>query len=165
MQAFQQLPLSGESLVCIGNAYFHQGNYEEAIEYFLRSAEIREDSGTYNNLGVALKKVGLLQDAIDAFNNSLSLTPNNEAAVNLLTLYIEIDKKTEAKKLINLCSNFIPQEDIKKLMITYEQQFPLKKALVSRKNTFEFGSKIGLSSNKATIKNRLLKQIKSPFHN
>lgn len=111
LKAFQQLPLSGENLVCVGNAHFRQGNFEEAIAYYLRSAELKEDPGTYNNLGVALKKVGLLQDSISAFNDSLSLRPNSEAAVNLITLYIELGRKSEAQQVFKLCSKAIPIEE------------------------------------------------------
>lgn len=121
LQAFQQLPLSGENLVCVGNAYFRQGNFEEAIAYYLRSAELKEDPGTYNNLGVALKKVGLFQDSISAFNDSLSLRPNHEAAVNLVTLYTELGRRTEAQQVFKLCSKIIPVEDhqgLTKLMDT-----------------------------------------------
>ena len=111
LQAFQQLPLSGENLICMGNAYFRQGNFEEAIALYLRSAELKEDPGTYNNLGVALKKVGLFQDSISAFNDSLSLRPNQEAAINLVTLYAELGRKTEAHQVFKLCSKVIPVED------------------------------------------------------
>jgi tetratricopeptide (TPR) repeat protein len=111
LQSFQQLPLSGENLVCVGNAHFRQGNIEEAIAYYLRSAELKEDPGTYNNLGVALKKVGLLQDSISAFSDSLSLRPNSEAAINLITLYVELGKKSEAQQIFKMCLKAIPIEE------------------------------------------------------
>ena len=134
LQAFQQLPLSGENLVCIGNAYFRQGNFEEAIAFFLRSSEIKEDSGTYNNLGVALKKVGLFQDAICAFNDSLALKPNSEAATNLLTLYLEMGKKTDAQNLYKICGNIISVDDNKELLKLYEQQFPTRRSTIMPKS-------------------------------
>lgn len=130
LQAFQQLPLSGENLVCVGNAYFRQGNFEEAIAYYLRSAELKEDPGTYNNLGVALKKVGLFHDSISAFSDSLSLRPNHEAAVNLITMYIELGKRAEAQQIFKLCSKVIPAEEHQGLMKTIDTLTPVRRMSV-----------------------------------
>ena len=134
IQAFQQLALSSESLLCLGNAYFHDGNYEEAIAYYLRSIEFKEDSGTYNNLGIALKKVGLFQDAIYAFNDSLSVRPNSEAAVNLLTLYVELGKKTDAQQIFKACGALIPFKDSKALTKIYEERFPNRRGTITGNN-------------------------------
>lgn len=74
----------------------------------MKAIEIKEEPGSFNNLGCALKKVGLLQDAIYAFNDSLTLQPNPEAASNLLTLYIEVGKLVEAATLLGNCTKLLP---------------------------------------------------------
>lgn len=127
IQAFQQLPLSAESLLCLGNAHFHDKNYEESIAFYLRSIEFKEDAGTYNNLGLALKKVGLLQDSIYAFCDSLSFKPNSEAVTNLLTLYIELEKKSEAIQIYKTCGHLLSHQDSKLLMKVFEDKFPNKR--------------------------------------
>ena len=124
IQTFSQLSQSAESLLCLGNAHFFNKNYEEAIAFYLRSIEFKEDQGTYNNLGVALKKVGLLQDAIYAFNDSLSIKPNTDAATNLLTLYIELGKKTDAQQIFKTCGYLISPAETKLLMKLFEDKFP-----------------------------------------
>lgn len=130
IQAFQQLPQqSSESLTCIGNAHFKMGNLEEAIAQYLRAVEIKEEPGTYNNLGCALKKVGLFQDAIYAFNDSLALQPNVEAASNLVTLYIELGKHSDAAVLLNSCTKLLPQAELRSLSRWIEEFKPSEKRI------------------------------------
>ena len=113
LAAFQQLPLSSETLVCIGNTYFRMANFEEAVAHYLRATEIKEDPGAYNNLGCALKKLNLYQDAIYAFTDSLALQPSSETANNLITLYIELGKLEEAKNFIELSSKLLTANELK----------------------------------------------------
>lgn len=137
IQAFQQILLSAESLLCLGNAHFHDGNFEEAIQFYLRSIEYKEDAGTYNNLGIALKKVGLFQDAIYAFNDSLSVKPNAEAATNLLTLYIELGKKADAQMIFKTCGHLVAFKESKVLLKIYEEKFPNRRStVVANQNIF-----------------------------
>jgi tetratricopeptide (TPR) repeat protein len=130
VQAFQQLPLSAESLLCLGNAHFYDKNYEEAIAFYLRSVEFKEDAGTYNNLGLALKKVGLLQDSIYAFNDSLSIKPNSDAVSNLLTLYIELGKKQDAQQVFKACQHLLTVAESKSLQKLFEERFPNRRSTV-----------------------------------
>ena len=155
LAAFQQLPLSGENLVCIGNAQFRQGNFEEAIALYLRSVELKEDPGTYNNLGIALKKVGLFQDAINAFNDSLSLKPNAEAVTNLLTLYLELGKKSEAQSLFKLCGKIIKDEDSRLLSKLFEQYFPQRRTTIVARNSNELAPVLHLGSARKSIMQRI----------
>jgi len=69
IHAFQQLPHSTDSFTCLGNAYYAQGNCEEAVASYLKALEINEDPGVLNNLGCALKALNppLLEDAIGSF--------------------------------------------------------------------------------------------------
>lgn len=124
IQAYQQLPLSGENLLCMGNALFYNNRYEEALAYYLRSVELKEDPGAYNNLGVVLKKLKLFQDSICAFADSLSLRPNTEAATNLLSLYIELGKKHEALTLYANCKHLFDIVESKKFQSLIETTFP-----------------------------------------
>lgn len=139
LQSFQQLPLSGENLICVGNAHFRMGNFEEAIAFYLRSVELKEDSGAYNNLGVSLKKVGLLNDAINAFSDSLALKPNSEAAVNLLTLYFELGKRSEAQSLYKICGKLIPEKESKAIIKQLEQQQPGRRATLTSRVSLDAG--------------------------
>ncbi|OMJ91157.1 hypothetical protein SteCoe_6325 [Stentor coeruleus] len=148
LQSFQQLPLSGENLICVGNAHFRMGNYEEAIAFYLRSVELKEDSGAYNNLGIALKKVGLLNDAINAFSDSLALKPNSEAAVNLVTLYFELGKRSEAQNLLRICGKIIPEKQLKAITKQLEQKLLAYKANLTNRSSLEA---VALHTNRKTM--------------
>ena len=130
IQAYQQMIVSSESLLCLGNAHFHDKNFEDAIQFYLRSIEFKEDPGTYNNLGVALKKVGLFQDSIFAFTDSLSMKPNAEAATNLLTLYIELGKKADAQQIFKVCGHLVAPTELKLLTKLYEENFPNRRTTI-----------------------------------
>ena len=141
LSAFQQLPLSSETLICIGNTYFRMGNFEEAVAHYLRATEIKEDPGAYNNLGCALKKLNLFQDAIYAFNDSLALQPSAETANNLITLYIELGKIEEAKNLVEISSKLLNPADLK----VYSKYLDETKSL-DRRPTFVIPNKSLLGS-------------------
>jgi tetratricopeptide (TPR) repeat protein len=121
LSAFQQLPASAESFCCIGNVHFKMNNYEEAVAHYLRSLELKEDAGVYNNLGCSLRELGLLQDALYAFNDSLALEPRADAAQNLLALYIEVNKLEEAQALFRSASKLIPKNELKTLYKHFEE--------------------------------------------
>jgi tetratricopeptide (TPR) repeat protein len=110
---FKQLPSSSEAYVAMGNSYFFLKNYEEAISNYLKAIKINPAAGVYNNLGVALKKAGLLQDAIFAFNDALSFENTGETLSNLITLYIEVGKAEEAENLFNSSKKLLSAQDNK----------------------------------------------------
>jgi tetratricopeptide (TPR) repeat protein len=117
------------------------GNFEEAVAHYLRATEIKEDPGAYNNLGCALKKLNLFQDAIYAFNDSLALQPSAETANNLITLYIELGKIEEAKNLVEISSKLLTPADLK----VYSKYLDESKS-IDRRLTFVIPSKSLLGS-------------------
>lgn len=146
---FQQLPSSAESFTCIGNAYFFMKNYEEAIANYLKAIKLDPNPGTYNNLGAALKKAGLLQDAIFAMNDSLSLESSAETVANLITLYIEVGKTEEAEKLFESSKKVLNANDFKYFSkLISEKQARMKRASVIMSNVA-----IGLVKNIGTSPN------------
>lgn len=159
IQAFQQLPLSAESLTCQGNAHFKMGNFEEAIALYLRAIELREEAGTYNNLGCALKKIGLLQDAVYAFNDSLAVQPSEDAAYNLLILYIECGRITEAMTLYRTVAGLLAPNEAKMIAKMLEEVKPDRKSNVMK----EPHSMAISSTNQSFVSNRS-KQYKTAFN-
>jgi tetratricopeptide (TPR) repeat protein len=140
--AYQQLPLSAENLLCMGNALFYNGRFEDALAYYLRSVELKEDSGTYNNLGVVLKKLKLFQDSICAFADSLAIRPNSEAAANLITLYVELGKKNEAFAVFNMCKNVLEVDQVKKFRDLIEKTFPARLGVTVKGDNFKIFSSL-----------------------
>ena len=122
INAFGQIPTSVESLTCLGNVYFQMGNYEEAVANYLRALEVGEaDCHVLNNLGCALKKLELFEDALNAFNDSLAVKPSTEAVVNLLTLNMELGRLDEAKRMFSLAEKYVPASEAKSLLKVYDE--------------------------------------------
>lgn len=122
LSAFSQMPTSAETYTCIGNVYFQMGNFEEAVAGYIRAVEINDtDANALNNLGCALKRLELYEDALSAFNDSLAARPTSEAVVNLLTLYIEVGKLEDAKNLFRLAEKHVSSTDVRTLQRLYEE--------------------------------------------
>ncbi len=56
--------------------YQQSGDYERAIEVYERSARVRPDGDTFSNLGTLLFFVGRFGDAVDMFERSTAMKPN-----------------------------------------------------------------------------------------
>ncbi len=91
--ALREFPLDDELLYHLGNAFFLEGDLEQAEVRFRKSAESNPKSfRAFNNLGVVLRKKGERDLAIQAFN--MALEQNEEyvrAWLNLGTIFMEID--------------------------------------------------------------------------
>jgi hypothetical protein len=74
-----------------------------------------------NNLGCALKALGLLEDAIIAFNDSLAIQPTADAAVNLVVLHIETGDIDNARHLIRSSKRIIPSNEMKQIKNFYKE--------------------------------------------
>ena len=57
----------------LGDAYFRKQNYEKAIENLKKSIEIQPTMEVYNNLGVALRKLGKFEEAEEYFKKAEEL--------------------------------------------------------------------------------------------
>lgn len=121
LNAYRQMPTSAETFTSMGNVYFQMGNYEEAVASYIRAVEINDtDASALNNLGCALKRLELFEDALSAFNDSLAAKPTSEAVVNLLTLYMELGKLEDAKNLFRLAEKHVPASEVRSLQRIYE---------------------------------------------
>ncbi|MDO8643550.1 MAG: tetratricopeptide repeat protein [bacterium] len=90
-----------KELVEIGKQLFEARNYPRAEQYLLKV--IRQDkrfADVFNMLGVIYHAEEKFSDAIDCFENALSINPNyTEAILNLAVLYNDLGKYKEAKAL------------------------------------------------------------------
>lgn len=157
LSAYQQLPSSAESFCCLGNVYFKMSNFEEAVAQYLRSLELKEDAGVYNNLGCSLRELGLLQDALFAFNDSLAMEPRADSAQNLLALYIEVNKLEEAQALFRSASKLIPKNELKALYKHFEEASASRPAKSSVVDVFKKMRGKKTFSQKTSILNTLAK--------
>lgn len=58
--------------------YARQGRYEEAIEYFDRTIEMKEDhAGAWKGKGICLKELGRFEEALRCFNRAIMLAPGD----------------------------------------------------------------------------------------
>ena len=73
-------PDNGYFIDSLGWALYQQGRYAEALRELKRAVEkAKEDPVIFEHLGDALTKNGLYEDAVVAWEKSLSLDPNADA--------------------------------------------------------------------------------------
>lgn len=126
--------------IAVGNNYFYNGNYNQAIENYKKAIEIAPNNAVanknigscYNNIGLTLKEKGLSAKAIEYFEKALLINPNNENAyVNLGSTYIDIGKYDlsieNSQKAININSN--SESAYINLGVAYQKKGSLNKAL------------------------------------
>jgi tetratricopeptide (TPR) repeat protein len=92
-KALREYPLDDELLYHLGNAFFLEGDLDQAEIRFRKSTEANPKSfRAFNNLGVVLRKKGEREAAIQAFNQSLEYNDDYERAwLNLGNIFMEID--------------------------------------------------------------------------
>jgi len=89
-RALQEQP-DNKSLWCnLGRSYHEMGNYEEALKYFLKSAELDNSySMAYSNGAASLVHMSAWDDAEKSCNMALECNPNDEnAQMNLAHCYL-----------------------------------------------------------------------------
>ena len=75
MEALELDPEFALASLRLGNWHAARGEDEEAIRYFRRTSEIRPDSPVpYNNVGLALMRMGDKGAALEAFEAGLALS-------------------------------------------------------------------------------------------
>ncbi len=58
--------------------YARQGRYEEALEYFDRTIEMKNDhAGAWKGKGICLKELGRFEEALPCFARAIELAPND----------------------------------------------------------------------------------------
>jgi PAS domain S-box-containing protein len=58
--------------------YSRQGRYEEALDYFDRTIELKEDhAGAWKGKGICLKELGRYEEALRCFDRAITLAPDD----------------------------------------------------------------------------------------
>ena len=79
-----------------GNNAFFTKNFNKAIEYYLKTIELRpNDAHAYNNLGNSYKEIKKWSNAINAFQNAIILTPDYASAHYNLGIVYQKNKNFE----------------------------------------------------------------------
>lgn len=59
--------------------YYRQGRYEEALQAFERTIEMKEDhAGAWRGKGICLKQLGRYEEALQAFDRAIELAPDDK---------------------------------------------------------------------------------------
>ncbi len=110
-----------------GNALLKAGNYNGAIQKYDEALKISRDFRILYQKGLALRKGDKLAEAKSALEESLQLSPNNEAALNALGgVYFSMKdylKSIETfEKVLNVSKNNSFKDKVKKNMsLAYTQ--------------------------------------------
>jgi len=79
-----------------GNNAFFTKNFKKAIEYYLKTIELRpNDAHAYNNLGNSYKEIKNYSKAINAFQNAIILKPDYASAHYNLGIVYQKNKNFE----------------------------------------------------------------------
>jgi tetratricopeptide (TPR) repeat protein len=84
--AMNLLPEAAPILLNRGNAYYHSGNYQRAIEDYMQSMELgfSEFSDVYVNLGKSYERMGNVSQAEQNYRRAIELAPEQMEAQRLL---------------------------------------------------------------------------------
>ncbi len=106
-----QLTQSYEAMQLLGSLYSSQNNFEKAEHYLLASlAKNNKQPHTFNNLGLCYKKQRKFAHAIQAFNNTLLLAPQNESPyVSLIDCLISQNTLAAAENKVTQSLQKFPQ--------------------------------------------------------
>ncbi len=66
---------------CLGLIRFQYGQFDQAVIAFTQALELRQESGIYSDLGLALTRLNLQHEALDCYSAAIALDPNNAAAL------------------------------------------------------------------------------------
>ncbi|MBF0386111.1 MAG: tetratricopeptide repeat protein, partial [Candidatus Omnitrophica bacterium] len=75
-------PNNGAYLDSLAWVYYQQGDYNKALDYLLQAKERMEDPVIYEHLGETYIKLGKVSEAVDSWENSLKLNPEQERLIN-----------------------------------------------------------------------------------
>ena len=97
-----------------GEALFHLGRYEEAIECYDRLLEsLPKDSHTWNDKAIALSRLGRDEEAIECYDRALDIEPKDAVVWNNKgnTLY-SLDRYEEAIECYNWALDIEPKDAV-----------------------------------------------------
>lgn len=137
----QQEPANWKARLHLGNIFFRQEEMETAATYFGQAAEA---SGTpegrqaaYNNLGLALARMGKADEAITAFTQALKQAPADEEVIQNLQKAIsdkQNNQSREQPKPKNQQQNKPQDESLKQLRNEEEQTRRNRERLLRPRN-------------------------------
>ncbi|MCX7874794.1 MAG: tetratricopeptide repeat protein [Melioribacteraceae bacterium] len=86
----------------LGDAYYKQGRYDEAIQSFQNSIPLteneKEKAAVYHNIGNALIKKNEFKDGINAYKQALKLNPNDLDTKYNLSYALNMLKQNQQKQ-------------------------------------------------------------------
>ncbi len=132
--------------VGIANCYCQLGEYESCIEFYNMSLEIEPANfNAWVNLGIAYRKTGDRDKAMEAYETALKYDLESNASVPLYTslgsVYIELDKPMSAINYLEKARELYPEKpDIHAyLAIAYKMAFEPAKSDESLEKARELG--------------------------
>ena len=104
VQAYQQAllkwPDNDLALIGMGNFYYQQQHYQQAVEAFLRVTQVQKNNpAAWNNLAYALQKQGCYDLSLQAAEQAVELASNKE-------LYLESQQELQAAYIKAKVSNY-----------------------------------------------------------
>jgi tetratricopeptide (TPR) repeat protein len=138
------------ALTVMGNAYWYEGIYEFAQNYYLLAARqyqsIRDSIGlgyTYNNIGEVYKKLSEYDKALEYLSKSAQLKKSDHRSkgltlYNIGELYIRLNKVDSARKYIDAAHEVAQEENNKRVIaFTYWSYAELKALKSDYKSAIE----------------------------
>jgi len=111
----KQYPQSGRLRVNMGNIYYEQKKFPQAIKMYRMALDQIPSTGKelryriFRNIGNAFVKLGQFQDAIESFESVMTGSPDIQTAFNLLLcLYARGDKEKMKRHFLKMLSIPIP---------------------------------------------------------
>lgn len=102
-------PNNFETNFNLGDAYYKQQRYDEAIKSFQNSLDKTEDSElkakSYHNIGNSLLESKKIKESVEAYKNSLKLNPNDEETKYNLSYALSLLKKQNQQQKNNQDKN------------------------------------------------------------
>merc|ERR1711920_650435 len=102
--AIRQHRYNAKSLVNKGNCLFSKGEFEHAKELYLEAVGVEADCiEAIYNLGLVNKRMGVLDEALQAFDKLHSIVPSNtEVIFQIANLYDMMGQNKQSAKWFNI---------------------------------------------------------------
>ena len=85
-----------------GDILLEKEEYEEALECYKHVLYYENDSNTINDIAVSLEYMGKYDEALNYYDNSLNINPNNVLTLNNKTILLIKQKRyNEALSILN----------------------------------------------------------------
>jgi len=117
-------PNDFDSLVQLGNMYSDVEKYPQAIEYYERALQVRDDPNIRTDLGICYKETGRLDEAHAQFDKIVSESPDSwQAIYNLIIIDGQMKKFDEARSELAKLKQLRPNDpEVAKLEQALAQQ-------------------------------------------